>query len=113
MNKNLRDNPFHVLATMFPDERFDEIGKLFDNELNEQRETPDQWRLTGLNVLLHCLRKHSDHPNFSGTNLEIPLLSTLQALEAAYWLGFDRGREDANPAPAPAAADALSPPAPC
>lgn len=69
---------------MFPDERFDEIGNLFD-AIKEKNVGRDQWKINGLAVLLTCLEEECEE--FDGTDLGIPLLCKTRALEAAYHLG--------------------------
>lgn len=79
-------NPFALLAEMFPDERFDEIGRLFDEPLDADFGAgDDQWKLFGLAVLLGCLEDTQGHPDVDA--LGPPVLCKLQALEVAYRLG--------------------------
>jgi len=82
-----KNNPFFPLAEMFPDERFDEIGQLFDSgsglDIGE-----DQWRLNGLAVLLGCLENY-DGEGPDPVDIESPLICKIRALEAAYQLGRD------------------------
>jgi hypothetical protein len=87
-----KHNPFQPLADMFPDERFDEIGQLFDASADRGADG-DQWKLSGLAMLLDCLE---DTDEFTEQDIGIPILAKLRALQAAYWLG--REWQDTPPA---------------
>jgi hypothetical protein len=76
-------NPFKPLADMFPDERFDEIGQLFDASA-DRGAGADQWKLNGLAMLLTCL---ASTKQFDGQDIGTPILANMRALQAAYWLG--------------------------
>lgn len=85
-------NPLQPLADMFPDERFEEIGKLFDESMGVGAGA-DQWKLDGLAVLLYCLE---DMPDVNA-GYNVPLIAAVQALQAAYHLGASRKRRKKTP----------------
>ncbi len=92
MTDTLEANPFDPLAQMFPDERFDEIGALFDAGM-EVESGEDQWKLNGLAMLVTCLEDRiGDDPDIDDTTLGVPIMVKMQALQAAYYLGEQASR---------------------
>ena len=84
-------NPFRLLYETFSDKRVDEIGKLFD-ESSDLSADKDQVILNGLALLLNCLENAADDPDVIGTSLGCPFLCKIQALQAAYHIGFLAGK---------------------
>ena len=91
---------FAWLRKILPDARqFDELGQLFDDGGNsgpEDKVDGANLRILGLAVLLHDLEEEiaKDSDDISKTTLGIPVLNKLQALRAAWRLGYGAGKTE-------------------
>ncbi len=85
----MENNPFTPLVEMFPDRRGDIVVRLFD--AGGIGDTPHQWLLSGLAMILHCLDLSDAGDTFADADLEVPILRELKAMQAAYALGVRDG----------------------